>query len=256
MAEANTTLTKALKLAEWGLPVFPCAASKRPACPHGFLDASRDPGEVRALWRAYPGALIGVPTGAVTSIFVLDVDSVKHQTAAEWIERQAPYLPETRSHRTQSGGMHLLFRHRPGLRNTQGRLARGVDTRGDGGYVLWWPAAIEHGHHRAPLADLPDWLVEALAPPPPETRPAAQRPNTPDVARAKIEGIIGAVAAAREGERNGFLYWGACRLAELVGQSVLGRGDAFALAIEAAKQAGLSQKEALGTIRSAFRGVS
>jgi len=254
MMSTSPALARALKLAEWGLPVFPCAASKRPTCPHGFHDASRDASAVRALWRAHPGPLIGVPTGTVTGIFVLDVDNAKHDTAAEWLERHASYLPETRSHRTQSGGLHLLFKHRPGLRNTQAKLALGVDTRGDGGYVLWWPAAIEHGHQRTPLADLPDWLVEALTPPKPGARPAVARPKTPEAAKAKIEAIVGAVAAAQEGQRNSLVYWGGCRLAELVKQAVIAHGDAIALAIEAARQAGLSPKEAQRTIASAFRG--
>ena len=222
---ATSALTKALKLADWGLPVFLCAATKRPTCPHGFKEATRDATALRALWREYPGQLIGVPTGAVTGIFVLDVDTAKHDTAAEWLERYASYLPETRSHRTRSGGLHLLFKHRGGLRNSQAKLALGIDTRGDGGFILWWPAAIEHGHHRAPLAELPDWLVEALTPPKPETRPAVQRPKTPEAAKAKIEGIVGAVAAACEGQRNGLTYWGACRLAELVKQAVIAHGD-------------------------------
>lgn len=249
-------LAEALALAERGLLVFPCSDSKRPTCPHGFHDASSDPATVRALWRARPGALIGVPTGAVTGIFVLDIDSAKHESAEEWFERHAPSLPETRSHRTRSGGLHLLFKHRGGLRNSQAKLALGVDTRGDGGSAIWWPAVIEHGHHRAPLADIPDWLAEALTPPPPEARPVVERPRTPAAARAKIEGIVGTVAAAREGQRNGLAYWGACRLAELVRQAVVSHGDAIALAVEAARQAGLPLKEAERTVASAFRGQS
>ena len=256
MMSANTALARALKLADWGLPVFPCAATKRPTCPHGFKEATRDATAVRALWRDHPGPLIGVPTGAATGIFVLDADTAKHVTAAEWIERHAPYLPETRSHRTRSGGLHLLFKHRGGLRNTQARLALGVDTRGDGGFILWWPAAIEHGHYRAPLAEIPDWLLEALTPPKPETKPALQRPRTPDAAKAKIEGIVGAVAAATEGQRNSLAYWGACRLAELAKQAVMSQADAVALAVEAGRQAGLSPKEAQRTVASAFRGQS
>ena len=247
-------LTKALALAEWGLPVHPCAASKRPTSPHGFQDATRDPAAVCRLWRDHPGPLIGVPTGKSTGLFVLDIDIAKHEAAAQWLERHASCLPDTRSHRTRSGGLHLLFKHHPGLRNTQGRLALGVDTRGEGGYCLWWPAAIEHGHHRAPLAEIPDWLITALTPPPPETRPAMSRPRTPEAARAKIEGIVGTVAAGNEGQRNSLVYWGACRLAELVKQAVITRGDAVALAVEAARQAGLSVAEANRTVASAFRG--
>jgi hypothetical protein len=251
---ADIALTKALKLAEAGLPVFPCAASKRPTCLHGFKDASRDPAVVRSLWRNHPGPLIGVPTGSATDIFVLDVDCTKHDTAADWLERHAPYLPDTRCHRSRSGGLHFLFKHRAGLRNSQAKIALGVDTRGDGGSILWWPAAIDHGHHRAPLAEIPDWLVQALTPPPPATRPMFQPPRTEGAARAKIAGIVGTVAAAKEGERNGLVYWGARRLAEMVTQSVINQGDAVALAIEAARQAGLSSQEANRTVASAFRG--
>src|SRR5215468_7506008 len=114
-----------------------------------------------------------------------------------------------------------------------------MGNNGERRYLIWWPAAIEHGHYRAPLAELPDWLVEALTAPKPEARPALPRPKTPDAARAKIEGIVGAVAAASEGQRNALAFWGACRLAELVKQAVMAQGDAIALAVEAARQAGL-----------------
>jgi hypothetical protein len=57
------TLTSALDLAAH-YPVFPvrlcpdaclkCAVCKTPACSHGFKDASRDPKQIRELWREYP----------------------------------------------------------------------------------------------------------------------------------------------------------------------------------------------------------
>jgi hypothetical protein len=252
----TNALAKALALAQIGLPVFPCAATKRPTCPHGFKEAVREASAVRALWRAYPGTLIGVPTGATTGIFVLDVDSVKHPTAAEWLERQSPYLPDTRQHRTQSGGLHFLFKHRDGLRNSAGRLARGVDTRGDGGYVLWWPAVIANGHHRAPLADVPEWMATALNPPRPAQVWRSPAQMTDQDLNRKVDGILGAIAAAREGERNSLLNWGAYRIAELVKISLLPRDYAFDLATEAGRQAGLSIAEAKRTVQSAFRGLA
>lgn len=247
----------ALALAARGLPVFPCTADKNPTCPHGFKDATCDAVGIHALWRHHPGLLIGVPTGSASGIFVVDVDNAKHVTAAEWLERQAPYLPETQQHRTRSGGLHLLFKHRDALRNSASRLARGVDTRGEGGYLIWWPAAIPNGHHSAPLADVPEWMVAGLSPPEPRyPAPPTRRPLTTEFALNKIEGIVGTIAAAHEGERNSLLHWGACRLAELVDQSILARSDAFALAIEAARQAGLPDPEARRTVQSAFRGAS
>ena len=120
--------------------------------------------------------------------------------------------------------------------------------------MIWWPAAIADSHHSAPLADVPEWMIAGLTPPKPPA--PAQRPVTTESALNKIEGIVGAIAAAREGERNSLVFWGACRLAELVRQSVLAQRDAVALAIEAAKQAGLPQSEAQRTVTSAFRGQS
>jgi hypothetical protein len=55
-----------------GLPVFPCLPCKRPATPHGFKDATSDPDCIcRFDWH---DRLIGVPTGQVSGLAVLDVD--------------------------------------------------------------------------------------------------------------------------------------------------------------------------------------
>lgn len=60
--------------------VFPCKEDKTPATPHGFKDATRDPGKVPDLWRRYPGPLVGIVTGAISGISVLDLDA-KHDAA-------------------------------------------------------------------------------------------------------------------------------------------------------------------------------
>ena len=47
-----------------GYPVFPCREEdKRPACPHGFKDATKVSGAIAELWRQWPGELIGIATG-------------------------------------------------------------------------------------------------------------------------------------------------------------------------------------------------
>src|SRR5262249_25388954 len=78
----NWTLTVALTLAR-EYPCFPCARNKRPSCPHGFKDATRDPAALQELFTRYPGSLIGVPTGVVSGIDVLDLDP-KHAQARDW----------------------------------------------------------------------------------------------------------------------------------------------------------------------------
>ena len=142
----RAALEEALRL---NMPAFPCLPDKRPATPSGFKDATADPDELRQLWRQYPGQLVGVPTGEASGLFVVDVDSAKHEEAQDWLERHSPSIPDTRHHATKSGGVHLLFEHRPGLKNTASKLAKGVDTRGEGGYIVWWPfhLGLGGGHY-------------------------------------------------------------------------------------------------------------
>jgi Bifunctional DNA primase/polymerase, N-terminal len=246
-----SAIAEALALAALDYPVFPVAASKRPTCPHGFKEASTEPREIRRLWRDHPGPLIGVPTGEASGLFVVDIDSARHQEAAEWLERCAPYLPETRQKATRSGGSHIFFNHHPGLRNSAGRLARGVDTRGDGGYIIVWSIGAWL-HRPQPLADIPSWLIKAATPPPMPAVPPINPGLTPEIARRKVEGIVGAVATAKQGSRNAIAYWGACRLAEMAAQQIIAEADAIALGIEAARQAGLPPREAASITASAF----
>jgi hypothetical protein len=133
--QTEAPLDAALTLGANGCCCFPCSADKRPATPHGFKEASRDRGVLGELWRRYPGPLVGVATGAASGIDVLDLDR-KHPEARVWWTENRSRLPQTRCHRTRSGGLHLVLEHAEGLRSTAGKIAPGVDTRGDGGYVV------------------------------------------------------------------------------------------------------------------------
>jgi len=236
----------ALNLAIKGVPIFPCGADKRPLTLRGFKDATARPDVIKHWWTCWPNALIGVPTGE--RFCVIDVD-LQYVEAQQWYGRAN--LPLTRTHITRSGGRHLLFQPHPQVSSTVSKLHRHVDTRGDGGYIIWWPA---HGHevmHGDVLAPVPDWIVRRLDPPaaPPRSTPAYALTN-PD---AKIAGILRTVATAAEGERNSITYWGACRFAELVAVNAISRIDAVGLLAEAATRAGLPHREAVRTIQSAFR---
>jgi hypothetical protein len=240
-------LQAAIELAKQGLPTFPCSGvHKRPTTPHGFYDASTDPAALHTLWRHFPGPLVGVRTGTVSAIAVLDLDR-KHQEAADWWEANRPQLPITRTHRTRSGGLHLIFRHIDGVRCTTGRLAPGVDTKGEGGCAIWWPASGLPVLCDPEPAAWPNWLLAQLQPSPLPPR----RPVVPD--DRSLRGILSRVATASEGTRNMIAHWGACRLAEMVATGLIGEGDAIALLVDAAMVAGLSRREALATARSGLR---
>jgi hypothetical protein len=242
-------LHQALTLALKGIPVFPCRAdNKAPLTPHGFKDATTDPDLITAWWSRWPDALVGVPTGI--NFVALDVDCGKQVEAMKWYGRAN--LPLTRTHITRNNGRHLLFKPDVRVGNSVSKICRGVDTRGLGGYIIWWPATGLQLLHGETFAEMPEWIIGALAPPPPIVPHSPRKVKTSAQARAKLNGIIRTIAGASEGERNSFAYWGARRLAEMVSQSLISSDDALDIATEAASRAGLSYKEARRTAQSAL----
>jgi hypothetical protein len=234
----------AIELGANGVPCFPCAQSKRPTCPDGFHNAETDADALRELWAKHPGQLIGARTGAASGLAVLDIDA-KHACAIEWLKANNPRLARTRMHRTRSGGYHLLFRHADGLTCSVSRIAKGVDVRADGGYVIWWPAAGLPLACDAPFAPWPLWLTAALAP---KQQPILRVSRAPRA--GSLAGLVRFVAAAAEGERNRAVFWAACRAGELVAQGLVEPGWAEALIIEAATRTGLDRAEAKRTVLS------
>ena len=134
-------LAAALDYAAAGLPVLPLDG-KIPRNRGGLTNASTDPAVIAEWWRRWPSANVGIRTGAECGLVVLDVDTPKGGagTLAE-LERKHGKLPATARVLTGGGGEHIYFRH-PGreLRNSAGRLGAGLDTRGDGGYVVAPPS--------------------------------------------------------------------------------------------------------------------
>ena len=114
-SEIACALDAALRLASDGQRCFPCFTDKRPATSHGFKDAANDCDKVRQLWARCPAPLVGVVTGEISDIDVLDIDAPRHAEAATWFTALRKWLPATRIHCTRSGGFHLVFRHQPGL---------------------------------------------------------------------------------------------------------------------------------------------
>jgi hypothetical protein len=239
-------MSVALRLADHGVAVFPCNGKKVPLIDGGFKNASTDPALIKE-WFSRPDTLIGVPTGE--RFVVIDCD-LQHPEAQQWYARAN--LPLTRNHTTRSGGRHLLFRPDDRVGCSAGKIWRGIDTRGKGGYIIWWPAEGLEVLHKNVVAEIPEWIIRRLNPPEPVFVPSARPLTVPMIAR-KVEGIVGTIATAREGERNSVLHWGACRLAELVQQSCLTAGDAFALAVEAGRKAGLPHVEASRTVKRVLR---
>lgn len=163
-------LSWALHYAARGWPVFPCRPrGKKPLIAGGFKSASKDPAQIRSWWSQWPQANIGIPTGSPTGIYALDIDAHKDGDASlSELEHQFGKLPDTPMSLTGGGGRHYLYRWTPGMVNSSGRLGPGLDTRGEGGYIIAPPSIHESGkvyeweassELDLPIADPPDWLT-------------------------------------------------------------------------------------------------
>jgi len=154
----------ALAHARAGRPVFPCGPDKRPAVPKseggaGFKDATTDEAQIRAWWARWPEALIGMPTGAVTGTFVVDIDvKAGKQGEESWraLTRAFGPVPDSWETITATGGRHLWFAH-PGrglvVPNRASRLGRGDETWGRGAYPAV-PFARANGQLVVPDVDI------------------------------------------------------------------------------------------------------
>jgi hypothetical protein len=153
---------RVVKTAEWlgslGIPVFPVHEVTRTPLVRWKRHATTEPAIIKDMWQRFPGLLIGYKTGEASDIDVLDVDLGKQPDAVEWWQEYGPRLPETFSYETRSGGLHLLFQHQAGRRNSASAIHPGIDVRGTGGLAVWWPGARCRIICDAALASWPDWL--------------------------------------------------------------------------------------------------
>ncbi|MFZ2522516.1 MAG: bifunctional DNA primase/polymerase [Minisyncoccia bacterium] len=122
--------------------------------------------EINNWWKQNPEANIGIATGLVSGVIVLDIDSKHNRTSKEF------QIPPTICAKTGGLGEHILFKHPGGhVKSTNGQLfGSGVDLKADGGYVVLTPSLHESGNRyewiigpdETELAEVPIWLRAAL----------------------------------------------------------------------------------------------
>lgn len=232
-------------------PVFACNEDKQPVVATGFKAATRDPNIILKQFSRPGATAIGVPTGTASGLIAIDIDVKPDRDGRHWLDENQDALPQTRTHKTRSGGLHLIFRApQVEIRNSAGRLGRGVDVRGEGGYIIVPPSPGYAIADNSEPADMPVWLIKAC------TREEATPPPRPDsaptdkYAQAALDAEIVAVMRAAEGTRNDTLNTAAVKLGTLVGAGLLSRGTVEAELHRAALMAGLQDREITATIKS------
>lgn len=192
---AQKTTKTAVDLADLGIPIFPCKPDKRPMTAHGFYDADTDRDRIAFFFRD-PAALIAMPTGLRSNIDVIDEDPKNGGN----LDTLGP-LPMDVVARTKSGGRHVFFKHRDGIKNTTG-LRPGIDVRGEGGYVVLWAHSNAGqwlaGDLTQPLPDYPEHL----------TRKGTKLRDTGIDLEAVRNGV-------KHGNRNDMIFRGLCKYRHL-----------------------------------------
>jgi hypothetical protein len=175
MAEQADSAKAATRYLARGWSVLPLRPrEKRPLIPWAHLQNERPSEEEIAEWfRRWPDANIGIVTGAISNLIVIDVDP-KHggDAALERLERRYGPLPATVEAATGGGGRHFYFAHPGGLARNRVGMAQGIDLRGDGGYIVAPPSTHPSGRlyewargrtpDEIPLAPLPRWLIAPI----------------------------------------------------------------------------------------------
>jgi hypothetical protein len=232
--------------------------------------------------------MLGLPTGEACGFAVLDLDVTVNADGTvsssgllvlqEILHANGWYLPETLTVRTPSGGLHMYFQHEAGFTNSAGKIAPGVDTRGQGGYVIAPPSRRADGASyeaitpdNAGVAAAPDWLAFAfrfhrlpskeelaggLTEPPKLSGSLAKTASlgsTP-YGLAALSGECATIAGTAPGGRNEQLNKSAFKIGQLVQSGDVDRTEAEAQLLAAALECGLPDYEARPTILSGIGG--
>lgn len=275
----------ALALHGLGFSVFPLRPKGKKPC-EPWEDFQRERAEIEKIsnwWRKYPNANPAVACGPVSGVFVVDVDGDLGAATMAELQREHGAVPITWRVRTGKGE-HLYFRW-PADRtfgNGRGKLKhRGVDIRGDGGYVVGAGAVHESGRtyewdvdgdpRFTEIADCPPWLLDLIDPPkangtpkpngshpapryaPAITETAGEFP--PAYVDAAMRDAFSEVSGAPEGSRNETLYGQAFALFTLALAGAVSEQSVRSLMEAAGANAGLDDAEIGPTIASALKGA-
>ena len=232
---------------------------KHPRTTHGLKDATTDPRQIREWWEQWPGANIGIATGAESGLAVIDVDP-RHGGTLEALGD----LPPTCTVRTGGGGWHLYYQYPSGIairNNASGKLGKGIDMRGEGGYVVAPPSLHVSGQrytwsNPSEIADLPEHIVVRLL----NTQPTASHYRDEHATQTLSERgqrwLERALCSVREdgAGRNDTGFWLACQLRDAGIEQAEAEGI-LAVYVEGVTDAGdhaYTREEALASLNQAY----
>lgn len=161
----NALYTEAFRLTVNGQSVIPLGPDKRPLI-LSWKQYQTEPAsveQIEAWWTQWPNANVGLVTGKVSGVTVVDIDAYKDGAP------KITDFPPTYTIATGNGGVHLYYKYQEGLTISANAYPQypHLDMRSDGGFVVAPPSITKYqkdgkdagGVYRVinplPLADFP-----------------------------------------------------------------------------------------------------
>ena len=159
----------------YGIHLGACTCKKGIECPKGGKHPKQrkwqgkgtcNADEILAWWQS-PLPNVGVVTGSVSGIVVVDVDGDEGQKTLNDLAAKEAAILNTRTHRTGSGGLHLFYRYPDFTVGNSVRLLPGIDVRGNAGLIVLPPSLHVSGRryevtNDREIAALPEMFRQSL----------------------------------------------------------------------------------------------
>lgn len=157
----NECLTAALLYESMGFSVIPCNPSeeeekgKKPFIRWERYQKERAaPDQIKEWWAKWPAAMIGIVTGEISGLFVVDADSEEAKEKFETLIPESLEIPVVKTPR----GYHYYFKYQQGITNSNNGI---LHVRGSGGFVIAPPSKRSNGNTYL-------WQLEICRIPPPD----------------------------------------------------------------------------------------
>lgn len=222
LPDLSTPLAAALSYAKRGWPVCPLheptdsgcscgrgdcgSVGKHPRTRAGLKDATTDEKTIRQWFARWPTANVALVTGSRSGLVVVDVDP-RNGGADTWDTLTADHDADdpTYTVTTGGGGLHVYYQRGPhAIKSKSSAIPPGVDSKGEGGYVVAPPSLHASGARYivrldAPVQEIPAWLLARLPKIAPATTvthstPAAGTDRGTDRARKYVATMPSAVS--------------------------------------------------------------
>lgn len=246
--ETRNFLDVAMFYAEHNIKVFPVKRQdKKPLCASGFKSASMDIAQLQEWNKKFPDCNIGIPTGHINGLLVVDVDGEEGFKSLAQLEQQHGKLIAPTV--ITGKGKHLYFNMpvNTDIKSSVSKIANHIDIRANGGYVVAPPSLHENGHRyiwesfttNQDFPEAPTWLISLMTNTEKQTLP--------------VSGVLEEISNAPQGQRNDTLYKHSISLIARAKKGFLDMEEIKENIIDAAMLSGLSKEESIKTFDNALK---